>query len=543
MRRILAAGAAMACAAALPAYAQTGGSEGGGGRTVDVSPYIQVGQILTADLQTGDVLTWTSVAGGVDAAVRTQRVELQLSYQYEHRFSWNDRIGDDDVHSGLARGAFAIAPGLSVEAGALATRARSDFRGAAPGNLVGDISNVSQIYSFYGGPTYAGRVDQFAVNAAYRLGYTKVELPRGGTGLLPGEPRLDFFDEATNHLLTASIGTRAGTYAPFGFTLSGAYVREDASQLDQRYEGYFVRGDIVQPVSPTLALVAGAGYESIEIGQRDVLRDANGFPVTDASGRFVTDPASPVRLAYDIDGIFYDAGVIWRPSSRLTLEVRIGERYESFSGVGSLSWQFSAREGVQVGVYDSVTSFGRQLTNGIAALPTSFVTGIDAFSDIYNGCIFGTSGGAVGGCLNPVLQSIATANFRARGVDAVYAGNFGRTRLGLGAGYAHRRFIAPDSGELFSIDGLADQSVYVQAFASRQLTPRSGVTGDVYVNYFDSGLGLAGEIWGVGATGAYFHQFGRLNAIVTAGVYTFDQEGAPRSDVSGQALLGLGYRF
>ncbi|TKD50926.1 hypothetical protein [Sphingomonas baiyangensis] len=535
-------GGTAALAAAQPAFAQQQ-QQGGGQRQSVVSPYIQVGQILTADLQTSDVLTFTSVAAGVDVAVQTQRVEFQLNYQYEHRFSWDDQIGDDDVHSGLARGAFQIAPGLTIEGGALATRARSDFRGAAPGNLVGDISNISQLYSLYAGPSYSGRIDDFAVNALYRVGYTKVETPDNGVGLLPGEPRLDYYDDALSHLATASIGTWAGTYAPFGFTLSGAYAREDAGQLDQRYEGWFARGDIVQPLSPTLALVGGVGWEQIEISQKDALVGADGFPVLDGNGRFVTDPASPQRIAYDIDGVFYDAGVLWRPSPRTTLEARIGERYGTFTGIGSLSYQIDAASGIQVGVYDSVTSFGRQLNSSLSSLPTSFNTPFDAFSDQYNGCIFGTEGGAVGGCLSPVLQSIATANFRARGVDAVYAATVGPTRYGLGAGYAHRRFIAPDDTLGLGIDGLADQSYYLQTFAAHNLSIDSVLTGDIYLNYFDSGLGLGGDIWGAGATAAYVRQLGRVNAIVTAGVYTFDQEGAPRPDVSGQALLGLGYRF
>jgi hypothetical protein len=37
-------------------------------RTIDVSPYLEVGQVLTADLKNGgDVLTYTTVAAGIDA--------------------------------------------------------------------------------------------------------------------------------------------------------------------------------------------------------------------------------------------------------------------------------------------------------------------------------------------------------------------------------------------------------------------------------------------------------------------------------------------
>ncbi len=43
-------------------------------RQVDVSPYLEVGQVLTADLKNGgDVLTYTTIAAGIDAAIVTTR--------------------------------------------------------------------------------------------------------------------------------------------------------------------------------------------------------------------------------------------------------------------------------------------------------------------------------------------------------------------------------------------------------------------------------------------------------------------------------------
>ncbi|MGN6689769.1 MAG: hypothetical protein ACTHJU_02370, partial [Sphingopyxis sp.] len=46
-------------------------------RQVSVTPYLEVGQVLSADLKNGDdVLTYTTVAVGVDAAIVTRRAEL-----------------------------------------------------------------------------------------------------------------------------------------------------------------------------------------------------------------------------------------------------------------------------------------------------------------------------------------------------------------------------------------------------------------------------------------------------------------------------------
>ncbi|MBK2451702.1 hypothetical protein, partial [Escherichia coli] len=138
---------AAAVALALPAHAQR----------VQVSPYIELGQVLTVDLNDGDTLTYTSAAVGVDASVSSRRVTVSASAEYERRIAWNDDLADSDVVSGIVRGTALVAPGLSIEGGALATRTRADIRGDAPGLLGGNAANVSQLYAAYVGPSYARR--------------------------------------------------------------------------------------------------------------------------------------------------------------------------------------------------------------------------------------------------------------------------------------------------------------------------------------------------------------------------------------------------
>ncbi|WNO52799.1 hypothetical protein [Stakelama saccharophila] len=520
--------------AAFPAHAQER----------QITPHVEIGQVLTADLQSGDVLTYTTLGAGVDASIHTRRVEVQLSYQYEHRIAWDDDIGDSDVHSGLARAAVDVARGVTLEGGAIATRARSDIRGPAPGNLAGNVDNVAQVFSGYVGPNVQTQVGPASLSALYRLGYTKVEAP-SAFDLPDGQQRRDYYDDSVGQLAMASIGVPAGRIAPIGMTLSAAAEREDAGQLDQRYTGAFVRGDIVLPVSRVLALVAGAGWEDIRISQRDPLLDGDGDPVLDGHGRFVTDPDSPRRIAYETDNpLFWDAGVLWRPSRRTTLEARVGRRYDSWTYTGSLSHQIGPGSGLQVGVYDQVQSFGRQLNGALADLPTRFNTAPDTFGDNYNGCVFGTVGNAAGGCLNGIFQSIVTANYRARGVDAVAAFNRAGNRFGVGLGYANRRFYAPDAADQgFLIDGLEDEGYYAQAFYARSLTAQSSFSANVYANHFRSGVVAAPDVTGLGGTASYYRNFGRLNAIASAGIYAFDSEGPDNDDVSAQAEVALGYVF
>jgi len=515
-------------------------------RDREITPYIEVAQVVTADLnEGGDVLTYTSIAAGIDASIQTQRVEVQISYKYEHRVDWGDRLNDGDVHSGLARAAVKLGHGLNIEGGALATRARNDIRGAAPGNLAGNVDNISQVYSAYAGPTLATHIGPATVNAAYRFGYTKVEEP-GFTGVPFGQPILDNYDESSVHMATVSAGVRANSVLPVGLTVSAGWEREDASQLDQRYDGKFARLDAVLPVTSQVALTAGLGYENIEISQKDPLIDVNGDPVLDGGGRFVIDPASPQRIAYETDGLFWDAGVIWRPSSRTTLQARAGRRYDTMSYTGTLSYQLSSRSGLQVGVYDSVQSFGRGLNNALSSLPTSFTAGNDPFGNQFGGCVYGvgtgTNGNNAGACLNPVLGSINTANFRARGVDGIFSTSAGPYTMGFGLGYTNRGYLVPALAIGTPLVDVTDEAYYGQAFVNRTLDARSSIAANAFLNYFDGGIVSSPDVFGAGANTSYSYSFGRLGATASLGVYAFDQDGLA-SDVSGQALVGMRYSF
>jgi hypothetical protein len=506
-----------------------------------ITPYIQVDQVVTADLNNGgDVLTYTSVSAGIDASVSNSRSEFQISYRYERRFDYQKNVGDQDVHTGLARGRIDLVPNLlSFEAGAIATQARSDIRGAAPTLLVGNVDNVTQVYSVYAGPSLATHVGPVDVTAAYRAGYTKVDSVSRDS-IPTGQPILDQYDDSISHFATASVGMESGVL-PFGWTVSGAYEREDAGQLDQRFEGKHVRGDIIVPVTPTVAVVGGVGYESIKSSQRDALLDIGGAPVLGTDGRFQTDPASPRRIAYNEDGLFWDAGVMWRPSSRTALEARVGRRYGSMSYTGSFTWAATQHSNFAVGVYDSVESFGQQLNDNLSNLPTSFRTSRNNLANNVSGCVFGQA--VAGGCLNDAFQAINTSAYRSRGVTAVWSASRGAMTAGLGVGYNQRKFFAPTQAGVFSVNGLSDESYYVQGNVEYVLSPNSTITGDVYASLYSSGISGADNVLATGATGAYLHNFGRnLSASATVGLYSFKQDTFNKS-LTASATAGLRYSF
>lgn len=538
--------------AAVPqaANAQQGGASqgndaGGGRQRTTVIPYLEVGQVLFADLKNGgDLLTYSLVAVGVDAAVQTTRAEAQVSLRYERRFSWSDQFPDEDVVSGIARANVQVIPNaLSIEAGAIGVRSRIDPRGAAPSNLIGGSDNVTQVYSVYAGPTLATQVGTVDVNALYRIGYTKVDADQ--VALPVGQRPLDIFGDSVSHVASLAIGQQPGGFLPIGWSVSGGYLREDASQLDQRFEDKIVRADVTVPVSPTLALVGGVGYEDIEISERDALRDAAGNPVVGNDGRLVTDRNSPRLLSYDQDGLIWDVGVLWRPSRRTSLEARVGRRYDSMTYFGSFTYTPSERVAANLTVYDLVTGFGSRLNDSLAGLPTQFDTTRNPLSGDLNSCIFG---GAGGNCLNDSLQSVASSFFRTRGVTGQVSLTSGSWTHGLGAGYSRRKFFAADTGALAGFDQTIDEIWFASYVGAKQLDPRSSLSGTVYATYLENGpgqtfVGAGGDVLGIGTNAAYSRNFtNRFTGSLAVGLDYFEPQGFESSLIA-SALLALRYSF
>ena len=509
-------------------------------RKAEVAPYIEIQQVLVADLKDGsDVLTYTSVAAGIDSSIQTRGAAAQVNLRYERRFFYQDNLGDDDVITGLARGGIQIVPNvLSLEAGAIATRSRVDLRGEAPSNTVGNIDNVTQVYSVYAGPNLSTTVGALDVNANYRVGYTKVENETTGT-LPPGQLPIDVFDDSVSHSASASVGMQPGDL-PFGWSVGGGWESEDGGQLDQRYEGKYVRADVTVPVSSSLALVGGVGYEDIEISERDAVRDVNGVPVIGDDGRLVTDETSPRLLSYDQDGIIWDAGVLWRPSRRTSLEARVGQRYGSETYYGSFGYQPNPNTALNISVYDTVSGFGNLLNDNLANLGTSFSSTRNPLSGELNGCAFGQASSL---CFNDVLQSAASSSFRARGVNGQFTYNSGGWNSGLGVGYARRRYFASQLGAVSAVDGLVDENYYANLSIGRQLDTYSSFDANVYANLLDSGFVDAPNVLGLGANAAYYRQIlPGLQGTAAVGLDSFQQDGFD-SEITASALLGLRYDF
>jgi hypothetical protein len=509
------------------------------GPRVEIVPYLEAQQVLVADLKDGgDVLTYSAVAAGVDASIATRRAEAQVSLRYERLIGYDNDVDDQDNITGLARGSVALTRNFSLEAGGVAARTRVDGRGAAPINLVGNPDNVTQVYSVYGGPTFTTQAGELSINAAYRAGYTKVE-SKDVVVLPAGQQRFDQFDDSVAQLATASAGMQPGIL-PFGWAISGSWEREDASQLDARFDGKYVRADFTVPVSPTFALVGGIGYEDIEISERDALRDVNGDPIIGSNGRLVTDAGSPRLVAYQQDGLIWDTGVLWRPSPRTSVEARYGRRYGTDTYLGSLSYRPGRDWAVNVSIYDQVTGFGGLINDSLASLPTQFRSSRNPLSGDINSCAFGQTGGF---CFNDSLQNASAVAFRQRGVTASFSGTNGGWDSGFAVGYNQRRFIASQLGAQAQFDGVKDDNYFAVAYLGTNFDRLTRFESNVYVSYFDPGFTGAPDTLATGANAALYRQIIRgLSASAAVGLDSYKQEDFD-SELTASALLGLRYSF
>ncbi len=551
---------AVVTAMALPCAVQAqtmgyGGSDAGGsggeaesgqgaqhrnGRGVHFSPYIEASQVALAELSPGnDVLTYTSVAAGIDASVSGRHNAATVSLRYEHRFGWGKRLGDSDSVSGVARGYTTITPGVQFEAGGLAARTRVERSGAAVLSPLSGGSDVTNIYSVYAGPavsTHAGDVD---VNANYRIGYTKVDSPNSFV-TTPGQPPVDVFNRSIVHNANVHAGVKPGTVLPVGLGVGGSYYQEDVSNLDQRIRDVNVRGDVTLPVSPDLALVAGVGYEDVKVSSRDAVFDASGNPVITRSGRFLTDKSKPRTLAYNAEGITWDAGVIYRPSRRTAFEAHVGRRYGTMNYYGSFAYAPNARSSINLSVYDSISGLGGRLNQALADLPTDFQANRNALTGDIGGCVASLQKGS---CFSNVLGSVRSSVFRSRGVMGTYSATLGHLGVGVGAGYDRRKFIAAPGTVLAAANGTIDENVWLSAYLGGKIDRNSSFSTNVYANWFQSGSALNGDATAMGASASYNRLFGdHLSATAALGIDGVSRDTLPDSWAA-SALLGLRYAF
>ena len=516
------------------------GTTSGGART-KIQPYIELNQSVLARLQpNSEVLTYSSVAAGVDVSLAGRRTEGSVSVRYERRFAESGNISSNDTISGLARVRHDLIPRqLTIEAGGMAARTRFDSSGASSLGSVETGDNVAQVYSVYAGPALSTHVGEVALKSSYLVGYTKVSTPRV---TVPGVPQSQggIFDHSIAQAAQVSAGIAPGTMLPIGITASGGYSQEDISNLDQRVRELRGGVQVTLPVNSTVSLIGDAGYQDVKVSSRDAVRGPGGAAVIGSDGRYVTDKSKARTLAYDVAGFTWDVGVMWRPSRRTSLSAFVGHRYDSMTYYGSLAYAPNTRSSLNINVFDGVTGFGSTVGDAVRGLPTDFSTERNPFNGDISGCASGAKGG---GCVNGALGSLSSASFRSRGVSASYSHNAGRLRMGLGGGYMRRTFIGARGTVLESANGRSDETYYVNAGLSGPIDRLTGFNVSVYDSWFKSGSSSLADVNAAGINAGVSRQFtNRLVGAAAVGLDAFNRK-VVDDELVATGQLSLRYNF
>ena len=515
---------------------------------VKVTPYIEAQQVVTAELSPGnEVLTYSTLAAGVEANLNGRNAQAGVAVRYERRFGWgSNKVSDSEVVSGVARASVGLVPHtLFLEGGAMAARMSVNGNGSTtPGLEFGN--NSAQVYGAYIGPSLKTQLGAVDVEGHYRFGYSRVTTPNV-LPVGPGQTPIDLYDEGTVHHAVLHFGTKAGTVLPIGLGVGGGWNREDVSNLDQRIDDKHVRADALLPLGSDLALVGGVGYEKVEVSQRDAVIDTlTGLPVLTANGRYLTDVSQPRQIAYESEGLIWDAGVMWRPSKRTALEAHVGRRYGSTTYFGSFAYAPNSRTTLNVSVYDGISGFGGRLNQALADLPTQFDGLRNPLTGGLSTCVAGvngTQGNSGGGCLNGALGSVRSATFRGRGVMASLGIQGNSLQYGLGAGYDRHSFIAAPGTVLALANGVIDENYWVAAYLNGRIDRNSSFGTNVWANWYQSGDALAGNSSAIGATAAYYRSLtGNLTATAAVGINGVNRE--VLQDIwTASGLVGLRYSF
>lgn len=535
---LIAAGLANLAFAGPVAAQQVNDADQGGGTRSFSQPYIEVNQVLTAELTPGDeVLTFTQIATGVDTVIQGRNSSAAISVRYERNIGYGDAV-DTDTLSGIARGSLALVPrAVTLEAGALASRARIDGGGGVSSNPLIAEDATSEIYSFYAGPTIATRAGVLDITGSALVGYNRIET---NDALINDEgDALDVFDESVTYAGQIRVGTQPGEGLPIGVGVGAGGFQEEVDTLDQRVRDVYVRGDVTVPLTDNFAVVGGVGYEDVEVSSRDALRDENGDPVIGDDGRFITDENAPRQIAFDVDGFIWDVGVQWRPSRRTSLTATAGKRYDSTTYYGNFSYVPDTRSAFAINVYDGLTGFGGALTNSLSGVGADFTATRNALTGDFTGLVTGEEGANGLG----TLGSTRGAAFRGRGGNVSYQRTIGRLNAALIAGYDRRTFIGAEGTVLEELDGLRDESYYIVGSLGTDVGENAGLTTNAYVNWFTSEVDNA-DLTAYGASAAYDQAItSRLSARAAVAVDYFDSEFTDEDFAAASALVGLRLNF
>lgn len=524
-----------------------GGALGKPRKRTKITPYLEIDQTVYDQVTPHvPVVTYTTLAAGVDMTINDHRTTGIATLRYEHHFTETGDVSSSDTFTGIVRTNTQIVPRtLTFDFGGLATRTSIEQSGGVLINPVENQGSIYQIWSLYAGPSLSTHLGIVGFKAAYNVGYNEIDQIRAYTPSGGGAP-VDLFGHSLTQQGMVSAGVRPGEILPFGVTLLGSYLRENISSLDQQLIDDRLGVEFTQPISRTIAVVADIGWEKVQVSQRNAVIDANGNAVIAANGQYVVDKSQPRRIAYKTDGLTWDVGVVWHPSKRTMAAAYVGRRYDSATYYGSLFHAPDSRQTLSASVYDGIYGFGSGLMAALQQVPTDSVITRDPFSGNVGGCYTGSTNAGTnpgGGCVTGALGSANALVFHSRGFNAAYGLNFGRLNFSLGGGYTARRYIAAPDTVLASENGKLDQTWFVDGGISGPIDHQTRFYVSAFASVYHTDTYAYGETADWGVSGSMVHHL--TDRLV--GTASFEVMGVNPQISSDQletlAQLGLRYNF
>jgi hypothetical protein len=522
--------------ALLPGQLSAFGAQPIAGRKLVIRPYIEAQQVADDQLSPaggGGLLTYSVLAVGGDALINGHNTQGAVSLRYERRFGWGPESSGNSF-SGLANATTRIVDGVHLDYGGYANRFTTTSSGATFANFDNSGDSLSQVYSVYAGPTISTHAGVLGVTGGYHAGYTKVDNTINGSN--SGGNTLD---HSLSQDARLAVGTKPGDAGlPVGLGVEGGWFHEDISNLDQKVTDLHGTAQVTVPVSRTLNLIGGVGAEKVQVSSRDAVRDANGNPVTDSSGRYVTDYNSPRLIAFDTSGLIWDVGAQWRPSARTSAEGHIGRRYGQLGGYGFFTWKPDSGTTFNVTAYENLTGFGGALSQALSGGSTQFTAIRDSITGNLTGCTGTLSGGS---CLGGSTGSLNGQIYRGRGVTVSLMHALGRWSVGLGGGWDRRAYIGAPDTVLAELNGKVDQYYWVAGYAGGKVSARSSIQTTLELYKFESGLEANGDVEAVRAVGVYSYY---LSHHITANAsLAIDGERRQEADDLWTASGAVGVRY
>jgi hypothetical protein len=455
-----------------------------------VTPRIEVRQVFSDNSgvsTSGDTGVFTVISPGLSIQSQSARISGGLDVAYERRIPLSGRLQQDKDRVNLVARADAVVVRdlLYLNAGGTITRVLNDLRLQSTLNPDTGANNLNNVKSFFIGPRLERLIPDVGVfSTGYTFSYTDVERNNPDRALFASGPLgvgLSNGGITKSHAAFARL-QREDFSGRLRWSIGGSFDRSETDFTNNVYQS--IRGTLEGELAllRQFSLVGSLGYEDF-FSEDDNYFLPNGDLNVNASG--LPTPFGR-RRSVDQNGLTWDVGFRWSPSTRSDVTVRGGERFGeiTYNAVGNL--RPARGHQISFSYTQGVDTFGRIFTQRLAGVTTTSVSRDQSsgFPGLFflGSPLFATTLGD--------FQSVNSATFRLRAGQLTYSIDRGPRKFALSFGYDRRNFLDyTPLGIQFTNPALrprlqdlqqADEGYAGSLSFSQRLNPRMGITSNLF---------------------------------------------------------------